>query len=58
MQKKSYLSIGIDADIMKKFNHLAKHEDRTAVGQITHLMRKCIREFEAEHGTIVIEEAE
>ena len=51
-QKQSYLSIRIDEETMKKFSHLARYEDRTPASQIMHLMRKCIREFEKEHGNI------
>lgn len=56
MKKQKHISIRIDADVLEKFHYVAKYDDRSASGQIMYLINNCIREFEAKHGTIELEE--
>lgn len=51
MAKKS-LSIRIDDDLLDKLHIVADYEGRSANGQILVLIRKCVEQYEKEHGTI------
>ncbi len=53
-----HLGIEIDPELHRKLYYIAKYEGRSGNGQILHLLRQCIREFEHEHGAIPIEEEE
>jgi hypothetical protein len=37
---------------MDKFGYVAEYEGRTKNGQLIYLIRRCVAEFEKEHGTI------
>jgi hypothetical protein len=52
MKKEKHISIRIDADVLQKFHHVAKYEDRSASGQIMYLINNCIRAFEEQNGAI------
>lgn len=54
MKKLKHISIRIDEETLKKFHFVAKYDDRSASGQIMYLINKNIRDFEAQHGEIVL----
>lgn len=58
MNKSSYLSIRMDKETHDKIQYVALYEGRSMSGQIVHLMQKCIREFEKEHGSITAKDIE
>lgn len=47
-----HLSLRIDADLLSQFDYVAKYDDRSMNWLLLSLVRKCISEFEAEHGKI------
>lgn len=49
-----HLGIEVDPELHYKLHYIAKYEGRSANGQILYLIRKCIREFEAEQGEISV----
>lgn len=51
MAKKS-MSIRIDDDLLDKLHIVADYEGRSANGQVLVLIRKCVEQYEKEHGTI------
>lgn len=51
--KNKHLGIEIDPELHYKLHYIAKYEGRSANGQILYLIRKCIKEFEAEDGEII-----
>ena len=53
-----HLGIEVEPDLHGKLHYIAKYEGRSMNGQILYLVRKCIREFEAENGEIVLNEQE
>lgn len=55
-KKNKHISIRIDEDILKKFHYVARYEDRSASGQIMHLINSCIREFEEKYGEVDLAE--
>lgn len=50
-----HLGIEIDPELHYKLHYISKYEGRSANGQILYLIRKCIKEFEAQEGRIEIE---
>lgn len=46
------LSIRIDDEMLKKLHQVADYEGRSANSQILVLIRRCIEEFEAQHGAL------
>ena len=51
-----HLGIEIDPILHYKLHYIAKYEGRSGNGQILHLIRQCIRSFEAERGEIPVPE--
>lgn len=47
-----HLGIEIEPELHYKLHYIAKYEGRSGNGQILHLVRQCIRDFENEHGEI------
>lgn len=52
-KKNKHLGIEIDAQLHYKLHYIAKYEGRSGNGQILHLIRQCIREFESKEGEII-----
>ena len=55
MRKTNHLRIRTDKELHDKLQYVAAYEGRSMSGQILHLIQKCIREFEKEHGPISTE---
>ena len=49
------LSIRIDAEMLDKLHYIADYEGRSANSQILILIRRCIEQYEKEHGVIFSE---
>jgi len=47
-----HFGIEVDPELHYKLRYVAKYEGRSINGQIIHLIRKCIKEFEAADGEI------
>ena len=53
MKKKiKHFSLRIDEDLLRKFEYVAKYDDRSMNWQLLSLVRKCIAEFEQKYGPI------
>lgn len=50
-----HLGIEVDPELHYKLHYISKYEGRSANGQILYLIRKCIKEFEAQEGEIKFE---
>ena len=48
------LSIRIDQELLNKLHVVADYEGRSANSQILILIRRCVEEYEKEHGKIEI----
>lgn len=51
-KKNKHLGIEVDPELHRKLHYIAKYEGRSGNGQILHLIRQCIRDFENTHGII------
>ena len=51
-----HLGIEVDSQLHYKLHYIAKYEGRSGNGQILHLIRQNIREFEEKYGEIQISE--
>ncbi len=47
-----HLGLEIPPDIHHKLHYIAKYEGRSANGQVLYLLRRCIQDFEQQHGVI------
>ena len=56
--KSKHLSIRFDAETHDKIFYIAEYEGRTGSGQIMYLIRRCIADFEREHGRIELGQEE
>lgn len=53
-----HISIRFDKETHDKLFYIAEYEGRSGSGQIMYLFRKCIKDFEREHGVIDLTERE
>ena len=44
-----HLGIEVEPELHYKLHYIAKYEGRSGNGQILHLIRQCIRDFESEN---------
>ena len=51
-----HLSFRVNEELLRQFEYVAKYDDRSMNWMLLSLVRKCVSEFEAEHGKISIEE--
>lgn len=51
-KKDKHFGIFVDAETHGKLFYIARYEGRSGSGQILYLIRRCIAEFEKEHGKI------
>lgn len=56
MKGKIHLSIRMNSELHDKFQYVAAYEGRSMSGQVLYLLNQCVRDFEAEHGPIALEE--
>ena len=57
-KNEKHLSLRIDAELLRRFDYVARYDDRSMNWLLLSLVRKCIAEFEAEHGQIDLPEEE
>ena len=55
-KKGKHLGLRIDSETHDKLYYIAEYEGRSGNGQILHLIRRCIEDFEKEHGKIELKE--
>lgn len=57
-QKKDqkHLSLRISSELLKKFDYVAGYDDRSMNWMLLSLIKKCVAEFEEQHGKIEIED--
>ena len=51
-KRDTHLGMLIDRETHDNLFYIAEYEGRSGSGQILYLIRKCIAEFEAQHGKI------
>lgn len=54
--KGKHISIRFDTETHDKLFYIAEYEGRSGSGQIMYLIRRCIADFEKEHGRIELNE--
>lgn len=52
--KTKNLTVRLDPQTLDKLHYIASYEARSANGQVQILIRRCIEQFEKEHGEIKI----
>ena len=59
MEKKKeqkHLSLRITPELLKKFDYVARYDDRSMNWMLLSLIKKCVADFEEQHGKIEIED--
>ncbi|NLA76829.1 MAG: hypothetical protein GX851_03190 [Clostridiales bacterium] len=51
-KNEKHLSLRIDSDLLKKFDYVARFDDRSMNWMLLQLVRRCVADFEKEHGKI------
>ena len=51
-KENKHLGIEVNPELHYKLHYIAKYEGRSGNGQILHLIRQCIRDFEEGQGAI------
>lgn len=51
-KNEKHLSLRIDEELLRRFEYVAKYDDRSMNWLLNSLVRRCIEEFEAQHGKI------
>ena len=47
-----HFSLRIDSELLRKFDAVAKYDDRSMNWLLLRLIRQCVEDFEKEHGEI------
>lgn len=55
-KNEKHLSLRIEENLLRRFEYVAKYDDRSMNWLLLQLIRKSIEEFEAEHGRIELPE--
>ena len=55
-KKEKHLSLRIDEELLRRFEYVAKYDDRSMNWLLLSLVRECIQRFEEAHGSIVLPE--
>ena len=55
-KNEKHLSLRIEENLLRRFEYVAKYDDRSMNWLLLQLIRKSIDEFEAEHGRIELPE--
>ena len=53
-----HLSLRIEEELLRKFDYVARYDDRSMNWMLLKLVRECVEAFEAEHGPVVLDEGE
>ena len=53
---KSRFTLRIDPDLLEKLGYIAEYEGRTKNRELEQLIKRRIREFEGEHGEILVQD--
>ena len=53
--KQKHLSLRIDENLLRKFDYVAKYDDRSMNWYMLHLIKNEIADFEKKHGKIPME---
>ena len=49
-----HFGLQITPEMHGKLNYIAKYEGRSMNGQVLHLIRQCVRDYERQNGEIVV----
>lgn len=58
MKREKHIGFRIENELHGKMAYIAEYEGRSLTWQMIHLMQKCVRDFEREHGPIELPQEE
>lgn len=53
-----HLSLRIEEALLRKFDYVARYDDRSMNWLLLKLVRQCVEDFETQHGPIVLSDSE
>ena len=56
MDNKARFTLRVDPELLEKLGYIAEYEGRTKNRELEQMIKKRIREFEKEHGEIIIKD--
>ncbi len=56
-KNEKHLSLRIDEQLLRRFDYVARFDDRSMNWLLLQLVRKCVEEFEQKHGKIQLDES-
>lgn len=51
-----HLSLRINEELLRRFDYVARYDDRSMNWLLLKLVRQCVDDFEAQHGPIVLQD--
>ena len=55
MKVERHFGLRIEDELLRKFRYVSENDGRSANAQILYMIRKCVQEYEKEHGEIKLE---
>ena len=55
-KQEKHLSLRIEEGLLRRFEYVAKYDERSMNWMLNALIRKCVEEFEKKHGTISLQD--
>ena len=55
MKVERHFGLRIEDELLRKFRYVCEYDGRSANAQILNMIRKCVQEYEKEHGEIKLE---
>ena len=55
MKVERHFGLRIEDELLRKFRYVREYDGRSAKAQILYMIRKCVQEYEKEHGEIKLE---
>lgn len=55
MKVERHFGLRIEDELLRKFRYVCEYDGRSANAQILYMIRKCVQEYEKEHGEIKLD---
>ena len=55
MKVERHFGLRIEDELLRKLRYVCEYDGRSANAQILYMIRKCVQEYEKEHGEIKLE---
>ena len=56
MEIERHFGLRIEDELLRKFRYVCEYDGRSANGKILYMIRRCVEDFEKEHGPIDLDD--